>query len=130
MNKIELANLLVKDASITKANALKFLDALIEVISEELKKEGKVTLAGFGTFKTVFKKQKKGRNPKTGVMIIIPEKKAVRFLPGKALKKFALGPHGPGDGPDEFEIRGPLRSADVKEEIGIHGPGLGPDEEL
>ena len=89
MNKGELAFQMVKDSNITRGDALKVLDTLIEVITEELKKEGKLTLVGFGTFKTIRKKEKKGRNPRTGDEIIIPKKKVVKFLPGKKLKELA-----------------------------------------
>lgn len=100
MNKNELAVKMVKSASITKKDALKFIDNLVEILGDELKKEnGKVTLVGFGTFKTITKKKKKGRNPRTGAEIIIPRKNVVKFVPGKQLKLLCGGPHGPGDGP-------------------------------
>ena len=87
MNKNELAVQMVKELSITKVDALKIIDAYIDVVTEELKKkQGKLTLVGFGTFKTITKKQKKGRNPRTGKEITIPQKRAVKFVPGKKLK--------------------------------------------
>ncbi len=86
MNKNELALQMVRDSSITKGEALTVIDKLIEAVSEELKRNGKITLVGFGAFKTINKKEKKGRNPKTGDQIIIPKKKAVKFVPGKRLK--------------------------------------------
>jgi len=86
MNKYELAMQMVKDASITRGDALRAIDALMEIVSKEMKKDGKLTLVGFGTFKTINKKQKKGRNPKTGAQITIPRKKVVKFVPGKNLK--------------------------------------------
>lgn len=88
MNKNELALQMVKDSSITKSDAMKVLDIFIEVISKELQKnDGKITLVGFGTLKTITKKKKKGRNPRTGEEIVIPKKKAVKFVPGKKLKE-------------------------------------------
>jgi len=87
MNKNELAVQMVKDADLTKSAALKVIDTLVEVVTDELKqKDGKLTLVGFGTFKTIVKKQKKGRNPRTGDQIMIPQKRAVKFVPGKKLK--------------------------------------------
>lgn len=86
MNKSELASVMVKDGAATKTDALKVIDAIVDVITEELKSDGKVTLVGFGTFKTNLKLEKKGRNPRTGEEIIIPEKKVVKFVPGKNLK--------------------------------------------
>jgi DNA-binding protein HU-beta len=88
MNKNELAIKMVEDAGITKGNALKVIDTMIDVIADELaKNEGKITLVGFGTFKTTVKKKKKGRNPKTGEVIEIPRRRSVKFVPGKKLKE-------------------------------------------
>lgn len=87
MNKNELAVQMVKDSSITKSDAIKVIDGLVDVITAELKrKDAKITLVGFGSFKTIEKKQKKGRNPRTGAVITIPRKKVVKFVAGKQLK--------------------------------------------
>jgi DNA-binding protein HU-beta len=87
MNKNELAVQMVKDSSITKSDAMKVIDAFVDVVTVELKKkDAKITLVGFGTFKTIEKKQKKGRNPRTGAVITIPKKKVVKFVAGKQLK--------------------------------------------
>jgi len=91
MNKNELAALMVENSDTTKSDALKVINRFVEVVSEELKKkEGKLILVGFGTFKTIVKKKKKGRNPKTGAEIIIPKKRVVKFIPGKRLKEFII----------------------------------------
>lgn len=88
MNKNELAVQMVKDSSITKNDAIKVIDGFVNIITEEMTtRGGKVTLVGFGTFKTLDKKQKKGRNPRTGEEIIIPRKRVVKFVPGKELKE-------------------------------------------
>ncbi|NVM20266.1 MAG: HU family DNA-binding protein [Desulfobacterales bacterium] len=50
------------------------------------KKDGKITLVGFGTFSKVRRKARKGRNPQTGEEIKIKASNAVKFKPGKALK--------------------------------------------
>ena len=87
MNKNDLVAELLNDSDMTKTKALKFVDLLIDTITDELKrKDGKLTLVGFGTFRTITKKRKKGRNPRTGEEIVIPKKKTVKFLPGKKLK--------------------------------------------
>ena len=86
MNKNDLAVEIVKESGVTKVDALKVIDSFVDVVSEELVKDGKLTLVGFGTFKTITKKQKKGRNPRTGDSITIPKKRVVKFIPGKRLK--------------------------------------------
>lgn len=87
MNKNEIAQLMVKDSSIIKSSALKVIDTLVAVVGDQLKKkQGKVTLVGFGTFKVIDKKAKVGRNPKTGAKINIPKKRVPKFVAGKELK--------------------------------------------
>lgn len=87
MNKADLVSKMIEGSNVTKNDALKVVDYFVEVITDELKKnDGKLTLVGFGTFKTITKKQKKGRNPRTGAEITIPRKRVVKFVPGKKLK--------------------------------------------
>ena len=88
MNKNDLVIELLKESSLAKKKALGFIDLMIDTITEELrKKDGKITLVGFGTFKTITRKRKKGRNPRTGEEIVIPKTKSVKFLPGKKFKE-------------------------------------------
>ncbi len=88
MNKNELVSVMVKDSGSVKTNAFKFINTMIDIITNELKKkDGKVTLVGLGTFKAVTKKAKTGRNPKTGAKIQIPQRRAPKFIAGKDLKE-------------------------------------------
>lgn len=87
MNKSELAVKMVKDSGITKTDALKVIDGIINTITEEIKSKNKITLVGFGSFKLIRRKAKKGRNPRTGEAITIPGKNVVKFVPGKKLKE-------------------------------------------
>jgi DNA-binding protein HU-beta len=50
------------------------------------KKDGKVTLVGFGTFQKSRRKARKGRNPQTGEMLKIKARNVVKFKPGKKLR--------------------------------------------
>ncbi len=86
MNKQELIARLAKDLGASKAMAGKAVDSLIASITKALKKGDTVTFVGFGTFKTSQRKARTARNPQTGAPIKIPKRKAVRFVPGKALK--------------------------------------------
>jgi len=87
MTKAELTEHVAKDAGISKAVANKALDAFIDGVKKALKKkDGKVTLVGFGTFSKVHRKARTGRNPQTGAKINIKARNAVKFTPGKALK--------------------------------------------
>jgi len=92
MTKAELIEKMAKDAKITKAAAGRALDALVDGVTKGLKKRNsRVTLVGFGTFKKVYRKTRWGRNPQTGETIVIPASKAVKFKAGKALKEAVNG---------------------------------------
>jgi len=74
------------DAKISKASAGRALESLTKNISKSLKKGGKVTLVGFGSFSVAKRKARLGRNPQTGESIKIKARKVAKFAPGKALK--------------------------------------------
>ncbi len=87
MTKAELVEKMAKDAKISKAVASKALNSFAGSVKKALKKkDGKVTLVGFGTFSTVHRKARTGINPQTGTKIKIKARNAVKFKPGKALK--------------------------------------------
>ena len=87
MTKAEIIKALKDKADLaTLAQADAAYDSLFALIAENLKKEGALSVTGFGSFKVVERKARKGRNPRTGKEIHIPASKAVKFTPGKALK--------------------------------------------
>ncbi|MBW2122396.1 MAG: HU family DNA-binding protein, partial [Deltaproteobacteria bacterium] len=63
MTKAELISSIAKDAKITKAAAEKALNSLTGAVTKALKKGDRITLTGFGTFSTLKRKARKGRNP-------------------------------------------------------------------
>ncbi|WP_317236639.1 HU family DNA-binding protein [Parabacteroides sp. FAFU027] len=85
MNKQELIDAMAEKAGISKADSKKALDAFTAVVAEELKKEGKVALVGFGTFSVVEKSARTGINPATKQQIQIAAKKVAKFKPGADL---------------------------------------------
>ncbi len=87
MTKAELVEQMAKDANISKAAAGAALNSFTTSVAKALKKRnGKVTLVGFGTFKKVYRKTRKGRNPQTGELIKIKGKNVVKFKTGKKLQ--------------------------------------------
>ncbi len=87
MTKAELVEKMANDAGISKAAAAAALNSFTQNVTKALKKkDGKVTLVGFGTFAKVRRKARKGRNPQTGETIKIKASNTIRFKPGKALK--------------------------------------------
>ena len=87
MNKGELIDKIAKDARISKVQASAALNSAIDGVTASLKKGGKVTLVGFGTFSVSSRKARSGRNPQTGEALKIPAKKVTKFVAGAELKK-------------------------------------------
>jgi len=85
MTKAELIAFMAGQADVTKATAAKALQAYMDAVTKELKKNGKLGLVGFGTFAVIKRKAREGRNPQTGKTIKIPAKKVVKFKAGKGL---------------------------------------------
>ena len=85
MNKGDLINEVTKVVN-TKKEAQEAVDCMLSSISNALKKGDTVSLVGFGSFKVVKRKARKGRNPQTGEEIDIKASKAPKFTPGKALR--------------------------------------------
>ena len=86
MNKADLIEQVAQVVS-TKKEAQAAVDSVLTAITKAMKKGDDVTLVGFGTFKVVKRKARKGRNPQTGEEIKIKASKAPKFVPGKALKE-------------------------------------------
>lgn len=87
MNKAELISAIAEKAGLTKVEAGKALEAMMDTTIDTLKKGEKVTLIGFGTFSVIERAARKGRNPQTNKAIKIPAKKVAKF---KAGAKMAL----------------------------------------
>ena len=86
MNKTELVAAIAEKAELSKKDSEKALNAFVDVVTAELKKEEKIQLVGFGTFEVSKRAAREGRNPQTGKTMKIEACKAPRFKAGKALK--------------------------------------------
>ncbi len=86
LNKADLINVVAETAGLSKKDAGKAVDAVLEGVTGALKKGDKVQLVGFGTFEVREKSARTGRNPQTGATIEIPASTVPAFKAGKALK--------------------------------------------
>jgi DNA-binding protein HU-beta len=86
MNKTELVDAVADDADLSKADASRAVDAMVDAVTDALEKGDKVSLVGFGVFSVRERAARQGRNPKTGQSITIPAGKTPGFKAGKALK--------------------------------------------
>ncbi len=86
MTKTELVDFIAEKADLTKADAGRALDAMVEGITKGLKETGKVTLVGFGTFTAKRREARTGRNPQTGEAVEIAARTVPGFKAGNKLK--------------------------------------------
>ena len=87
MNKQDLVLQVANKVQITQRKADEILSTSLEAIMKALSKGDKVTLVGFGTFQPRKRKERKGRNPKTGQEIQIPASVVPKFSAGKQFKQ-------------------------------------------
>ena len=86
MNKQELIENIAASVDITKADAGRALDSVIDSITDSLRKGDSVALVGFGTFSVRSRAARTGRNPQTGESIQIAAAQVPVFKAGKALR--------------------------------------------
>jgi DNA-binding protein HU-beta len=86
LNKAELIEKVSKKTKMTKTQTEIALDAAIEVIQKSVSAGEEVKLVGFGTFDRASRKQRNGRNPKTGTTIVIPASRVPRLDQVKSLR--------------------------------------------
>lgn len=87
MNKSELVTAIADAAGITKADASRALQALLESLTTAMTNGDSVSLTGFGSFSVNERAARTGRNPSNGKALKIAAKKVAKFKPGKALKE-------------------------------------------
>ncbi len=86
MNKSELVSAIADGAQITKVEAEKSLNGIVDAITDCLAGGDKLTLVGFGTFSVASRAARTGQNPQTGKKIDIPASVTPKFKPGNTLK--------------------------------------------
>ena len=91
MNKKELIDAMAMRTGSSKAEADRAVDALIETISDTLKKGDSVSLVGFGSFEARERAARTGRNPRTGEELKIAASRVPAFKPGAMLKAAVNG---------------------------------------
>ena len=74
------------DARLTRAQAARALDAMLQGIKATLARGGRVTISGFGTFGVMHRKARTVRNPRSGRSMEVAAKRVPRFAPGMELK--------------------------------------------
>ena len=86
MNKNDLVSAVADSSGLTKADAGRAVDAVLDSIASALKSGGNVRIVGFGTFSVAQRAATTGRNPRTGETIQIKASKQPKFKAGAPLK--------------------------------------------
>lgn len=85
MTKLEIARELAERKDMPLADAIKAVDGVIDIMKDAFKNGRNVDLRGLGSFVIKERKEKTGRNPRTGEVIIIPAHKEVKFNQSQSL---------------------------------------------
>jgi DNA-binding protein HU-beta len=91
MNKAALVDLIAQRHGITKADAERIIDTIIESIISTLKRGGEVAIAGLGAWKVRDRAARTARNPRTGEIVKVAATKVPKFTAAKALKDSVKG---------------------------------------
>ena len=87
MTKADLIDEVVRVADVSKKHAEIIVNTVFSSIVEALRKDDKIELRGFGSFRVRKRRSRQGRNPKTGDRVEVPEKRIPYFKPGKELRE-------------------------------------------
>jgi len=87
MNKQELIGHVADRAGLSRSDAARAVETMLEVVTSALKRGDEVRLVGFGNFSVTRRKASTGRNPRTGAEVKIPASRVPKFRAGKALKE-------------------------------------------
>lgn len=87
MNKAELVDRVSDKTGLARRVARDAVESFVKSIKMSLQSGVDVHIVGFGSFKVLHRGPRRGRNPRTGQVINVPAKKAVKFVPGKDFKE-------------------------------------------
>ena len=90
MTQTAIVSTLADKTGLKKSEVKSVIDAMTELATTEVKRNGEFTVPGFGKLKKTNRKAREGRNPATGATIKIPAKTTVKFSVGKAMKDSVL----------------------------------------
>ena len=91
MNQGDLAAAVAEAIGGRKGDAARAVEAVLAAVRDGLRRDGKVAIAGFGSFETARREAREGRNPRTGKPVQVAASTTVKFKPGKGLKDAVNG---------------------------------------
>ena len=101
MTKADLVEEVIRVAALSKKDAETVVNTVFDQVVEALRRDDKIELRGFGSFRVRRRRSRQGRNPKTGDKVDVPSKRIPYFKPGKELRDLINGVEIPtGDAVD------------------------------
>ncbi len=89
--KKDIAVAIAHDLGITQIQSRQYIQKTLDAITDVLRDKGRLELRDFGVFECKTRKARKGRNPKTGAEVAVPEKLVVTFRAGKQMTQVVRG---------------------------------------
>ena len=87
MNKNDLIASVASSAGLSKSDATRAIESMLDAVTNALKRDEKVSIVGFGNFSVSHRKATTGRDPQTGAEIKIPAANVPKFRAGNSLKE-------------------------------------------
>ncbi|GIS32727.1 MAG: integration host factor subunit alpha [Gammaproteobacteria bacterium] len=87
LTKKDIVNHLNKEIGLSKTESKLIVEGFFDQIKEALSSGEEVKISGFGNFELINKKERPGRNPKTGEEVIVSARRVVTFRSGRKLRK-------------------------------------------
>lgn len=92
MNKASLASEVARRTKLSRSEAARVVDAVLDTVRETVARGQRVSLAGFGTFERRRRNPRTGRNPHTREAVAIPARNVPAFRPGSAFRSAVAAP--------------------------------------
>ena len=87
ITRADVAESIYEEIGLSRKDSNEILDMMLDEITQELAKGNDVKLSSFGTFSLRDKKERSGRNPKTGVNAVITPRRVISFKPSQTMRK-------------------------------------------
>ena len=85
MTRKDISRVVSEQLGLTQRQTSQIIRTLFDAIVNTLAQNGRAELRNFGVFEVKWRKSRKGRNPRTGKKVMVPEKCTVTFRPGQAV---------------------------------------------
>jgi integration host factor subunit alpha len=87
LTRAELGDAITRSVGLSRADSLRMVEAILDEMTDALERGEQVKLTGFGTFTLRDKRERVGRNPKTGVEVPITPRRVLGFRASQSVRE-------------------------------------------